>query len=154
MEITKRFKVEMAHRVLDAYTERCNGLHGHSYKIDLTLASDKLDHAGMVIDFKKVKEVFGGVIDAFDHAIVVWSRDYDLLFFVEQLNSRYVIVPYNPTAENMAMHFWIEAKVQGLPVASVTVWETESSCAVFSGPEEAVNFDTEAVIYSVESSGI
>jgi len=154
MEITKRFKVEMAHRVLDAYTERCNGLHGHSYKIDLTLASDKLDRTGMVIDFKKVKEVFGRVIDAFDHAIVVWSRDYDLLFFVEQLNSRYVIVPYNPTAENMAMHFWVEAKGQGLPVASVTVWETESSCATFSGPEEAVDFATEAVIYSVESSGI
>ena len=128
MQISKTFKFEMAHRVLESYTTRCQGLHGHSYKVTITLEGS-LDKVGMVMDFKEVKDKIGGFLDTFDHTLVVWEEDERLVELAPELNKRNMIVPYNITAENMAIHILYECINESLPVKNVVVYETETGCA-------------------------
>jgi len=60
--IRKLFRFEAAHRVRDAYSVRCRGLHGHSYRVEILL-SGELDSVGMLLDFKRLKETIGKTID-------------------------------------------------------------------------------------------
>ena len=138
MQIRKTFKAEVAHRVADAYTKRCRGLHGHSYEFEVILNNPELISCGMVVDFKEVKEKINFLMDAFDHSLLIWSKDEFLVKNAEKLNKRYIIVPYNPTAELMALHIYKYIKTV-YPVKSVIVHETRTGYAKYSG--EKLNFD-------------
>lgn len=136
MQIRKTFKAETAHRVADAYTTRCRGLHGHSYEFEVILRDINLNSCGMVIDFKLVKEKINTFLDAFDHSLLIWEEDKFLVENAKELNERYMIVPYNPTAELMALHIY--KFVQNIyDVESVIVHETRTGYAKYSG--EAIN---------------
>ena len=56
-KIRKLFKFEMAHVLTTAYTKECCNLHGHSYRMEVFITSGALNEDGMVIDFKKLKEL-------------------------------------------------------------------------------------------------
>lgn len=76
MLIRKLFKFENAHIVRGCSTRRCShSIHGHSYTVELLLRADALDHGQMVYDFGLLKGDVRELIDAFDHAVAIWSQD-------------------------------------------------------------------------------
>ncbi len=103
MLIRKLFKAEMAHATVGAYTTRCHHVHGHSYKFELFLRADHPNPAGMVSDFKAVKD--GGIndlFDSFDHAVMLWDKDQRADIIGRINPDRHLLVPFNPTAEMLA----------------------------------------------------
>lgn len=167
MEICKQFKIDAAHTVLGAYTQKCDrtvgGIHGHTYKINVFLKSTELNAAGMVVDFTEIKELLNDFIDSFDHGLMIYANDKDLLDFGRMLTKRYVVLPYNPTAELMALHFFDQIdrilekagmcnrKSPGL-LSRIDVYETETSFATVTRlaliTMDNVTVDSEAVLYS------
>lgn len=113
MEIRKTFKFEMAHVVRKAYSKRCSrNIHGHSYLVEVILGQDLiekagLDDSGMLIDFGKVKKLFGDFIDLFDHASMHWrqveTKEY-LNFYLNNYD-RVIVTDFNSTAEIQAIMF-------------------------------------------------
>jgi len=104
MLIRKLFKFENAHIVRDCSTQRCSqNIHGHSYKIEVLLESNYLDHGQMVYDFGLTKRYIKELIDAFDHAITLWSGDDKI--YVEDMkkhSNRWVELPVSPSAEQFS----------------------------------------------------
>ncbi|MDX2470094.1 MAG: 6-carboxytetrahydropterin synthase [SAR324 cluster bacterium] len=149
MIIRKLFKAETAHRVALAYTTRCQGLHGHSYLFEIFLHGMTQDDAQMLMDFKLLKEKLNTFLDAFDHSLLIWDQDQDLIEMAPKLNSRHIILPYNPTAEQMARHIYYHARAMALPLQQVIVHETKTGYAQFSGDDDII-IDLSKVIYSEE----
>ena len=147
MQIRKTFKAETAHRVADAYTTRCRGLHGHSYEFEIILKDTNLNNCGMVLDFKLVKEKINALLDAFDHSLLIWDKDEFLVKNAKELNERYMIVPYNPTAELMALHIYKHIKKM-YDVESVIVHETRTGYAKYSGEDINKDIDLDKVFIS------
>jgi 6-pyruvoyltetrahydropterin/6-carboxytetrahydropterin synthase len=81
MEIVKKFDIEMAHIVRNAWSTRCSqSIHGHTYTIEVGLervGETLFDTGRMVVDFGLVKRYIGPFIDSFDHATLLWSKDPD-----------------------------------------------------------------------------
>lgn len=107
MVIRKLYRIESAHVVRKAVSERCShNYHGHSGKIEVFLKSLGLDNAGMVYDFGAFKQTIGSFIDMFDHSIHLYNEDKkENIEFFKKENARYIIFPFNPTAENYALFF-------------------------------------------------
>ena len=106
------------------YKGKCENPHGHNYKVRVTLAGEDLDRAGLLLDFKDLREVLKHVIDRLDHQMI-----NDLEPFTE----------LNPSAENLAKYFYDEAtgRLRHLTngrvcVKDVTVFETDSTTAKYS----------------------
>ena len=107
MKIRKLYKIESAHKVMYAYSERCSeSYHGHSGKIEVFLKTNALDEAGMIIDFGKLKQSVGALIDMFDHSVhlSVHTQPDERDFFISK-NARWVILPDNTTAETYCRMF-------------------------------------------------
>ena len=106
------------------YKGKCENPHGHNYKVRVTLAGKDLDKAGLLLDFKDLREVMKQVIDRLDHQMI-----NDVEPFTE----------LNPSAENLAKYFYDETNGrlrQGTNgrvfVKDVTVFETDSTTAKYS----------------------
>ena len=106
------------------YKGKCENPHGHNYKIRVTLAGGELDKAGLLVDFKDLREVMRQVIDPLDHQMI-----NDIEPFTE----------LNPSAENLAKYFFdqnnerLRELTNGrVHVKDVTVFETESTTATYS----------------------
>ena len=147
MIITKCYKAEAAHRLKYSYTKRCHGLHGHSYRFEISLKSDVQDDAQMLMDFTLLTKKIGRFLDTFDHTLLIWEDDQELKELGPKLNPRYMIVPYNTTAEQISRHIYFYGKQIGLPMHEVVVWETQTAYARFAG-DDAIRFDPNAVILS------
>jgi len=107
--VTCTFTFEAAHR-LEWHTGKCRNLHGHSYRLDVSVEGP-LDANGVVLDFDVLQElVRSQVIDAWDH------RD---------LNE---VLP-NPTAELLAHRAWELLTDAGLALSALRLWETDNSSA-------------------------
>jgi len=132
--IRKQFKFELAHQLDEAYSKCCkNTIHGHSYICEVFFSAEKLDDTGMVIDFGKIKNVIGSYMDSWDHALVIpdTMRGYYLESLREN-NENLKIVPYNPTAENMAEDIYKSIKAMNLPVSKVRLHETTTGWAEYT----------------------
>ena len=104
MLIRKLFKFENAHIVRDCTTRRCSeNIHGHSYKIEVLLESNYLDDGQMVYDFGLTKRTIKDLIDSFDHAITLWSRD-DTKYreAMKTYSNRWIELPVSPSAEQFS----------------------------------------------------
>ncbi len=132
-------EVFAAGHALRGYRGKCENLHGHNYKIRVTLAGESLDHIGLLYDFKNLKEAIQSTIRKLDHRFINEIPPFDVL---------------NPSAENLAKYFYEEtirllssqSKANGneqkqggpdgsLHVSYVTVWETDTTTATyFEGP--------------------
>ena len=144
MKIGKVFQWDMGHRVLN-HRSVCKGLHGHRYKAEICVEGNLIEEKGaseegMVIDFADIKKVAQKFIqEELDHAFMVWDRDHELLeFFKSSQGHKPVIVPFTPTAENVAAYIFNELKDKfadvfqtGLKLQSVKLWETPSSYALY-----------------------
>ena len=103
------------------YKGKCEKPHGHNYKVRVTLHGRDLDKAGLLLDFKDVKNIVGNLIERLDHQMINDLEPFQTL---------------NPSAENLARYFYQQAGTQlGLltdgrvQVKEVTVWETEDAAA-------------------------
>jgi len=104
MLIRKLFKFENAHIVRDCSTQRCSeNIHGHSYKIEVLLESNYLDDGQMVYDFGLTKRYIKELIDSFDHAITLWSKDdKNYVDAMKTYSNRWVELPVSPSAEQFS----------------------------------------------------
>ena len=144
MKIGKVIQWDMGHRVLN-HRSVCKGLHGHRYKAEICVEGKLIEEKGvseegMVIDFADIKKVAQKFIqEELDHAFMVWDRDHELLeFFKSSEGHKPVIVPFTPTAENVAAYIFNKLKDKftdvfqtGLKLQSVKLWETPSSYALY-----------------------
>lgn len=109
MLIRKLFKFENAHIVRNCSTQRCSeNIHGHSYKVEVLLESNYLDHGHMVYDFSLMKLQIKALIDAFDHATTLWSEDDPAYIEAMKTHSkRWIVLPVSPSAEQFARVFFL-----------------------------------------------
>lgn len=107
MVIRKLYRIESAHIVRNAVSQRCShNYHGHSGKIEVFFKADHLDNADMIYDFGAFKKTIGSFIDCFDHSVHLWSGDEkESLDFFTKANERFVILPCNPSAESYCLLF-------------------------------------------------
>lgn len=106
VRVSKEFLFEAAH-ALDNHKGKCKNLHGHSYKLTVTVigepqSNSALPDAGMVIDFSDLKKIVNEqVVDVWDHALILKA---DSRFKgIEKQNTKTIYVPYHPTCENMLL---------------------------------------------------
>ena len=122
---------------LSGYQGKCANIHGHRWKIEAVVESSELisdgTKRGMIIDFGDFKHEVRALANSFDHALIYEKgslRETTLAALCEE-NFRLIEVDFRPTAENFAKHFFGLLSGNGLPVKSVTVYETPENCAVY-----------------------
>lgn len=145
IRITKQFSFETGH-ALYGYDGKCRNVHGHSYKLSVTVIgtpiSDK-EHVkyGMVIDFGDLKKIVKSeIVDVFDHA-TVFNKNTPHVELAKELSDRghnVLLVDYQPTSEMMVLDFVGKIK-QHLPKSiqlhSLKLQETDSSFAEWYAAE-------------------
>lgn len=109
MQITRRLEFDAGHRIPN-HTSQCKHLHGHRYAIEITLSGDIIategaSEQGMVMDFSDVKRIAKEqLVDAWDHAFLVYRGDKAVLEFLNTLpGHKTVVMDAIPTAENLAL---------------------------------------------------
>lgn len=102
---TVKLEFDAAKRLLD-FEGKCNFLHGYRYVMEVTISAKKLDKAGLVVDFYKVKEVLDvWVQENWDHNVVLDKRDKNLGQAIAKITGQKIYyMSKNPSAENMAEH--------------------------------------------------
>jgi 6-pyruvoyltetrahydropterin/6-carboxytetrahydropterin synthase len=132
--VTKTIKFDAAH-VLTNHQGLCKNLHGHTYRVDISVSQDENDRSDMVIDFKDLKGIAGEVIvERFDHAFIYNTEsagEREIAEVVEKNGMRTVAIAFRSTAENLARMFYRELKVRIPGLSAVKVWETAESCAEY-----------------------
>ena len=132
--VTKTVKFDAAH-VLTNHQGLCKNLHGHTYRVDVSVTQPDGSGKDMVIDFKDLKAIANEVIcDRFDHAFVyntASSGECEIAAVVEKNGMRTVAIPFRSTAENLARHFYESLKPRIPGLSAVKVWETADSCAEY-----------------------
>ena len=104
-QIRKQFKFEGAHILAMSFAEECQRVHGHSYIIEVFFEAKELNADGMVIDFKKVNEIIKPLLERWDHMMLV-PLSLDTYVHLGPFRDSCLLVPFNPTAENMAKHLF------------------------------------------------
>lgn len=110
MELTTYTELEIAHRLLTSYAQKCRHLHGHRYEVEITVASPSgLNKDGMIVDFKLLKEVVKEVLDdKWDHGACFNRADRISEFMLKDAErERLHIIDANPTLEWMVGK-WVE----------------------------------------------
>ena len=132
-QVTKIFTFDAGHRLSD-YIGKCKNLHGHTYRLEVTV-SGEIDKLGMVVDFNKLNLIFKDYIEPkFDHKMILKKDDeinQRIGVAVELLEDCIYWVDYNPTAENMAIEilrtfdwYFHDSEVH---VVKVRLYETPTS---------------------------
>lgn len=129
--------ISMGHRVV-GHENKCRHLHGHNYRIHFVCTAPSLDALGRVIDFGIIKSTLCEWLEReWDHKLMLWSQDPLLPALRTLTPEDIVVVPFNPTAEQMAVYLVEEvgpALLQGSGVSllRVTVEETRKCSATYS----------------------
>ena len=119
------------HRLL-GHAGKCARLHGHNGRAVIEINAEKLDSLGMVMDFYEIQKSIGEWIDkTLDHRMILAEND-PLVPVLQKTGETLVLMKETPTAEALARRIFEEARNMKLPVAKVTVWETENSFAAYS----------------------
>ena len=133
--VTKTVKFDAAH-VLTNHQGLCKNLHGHTYRVDVSVAQADDEAGDMVIDFKDLKGIANEVIcDRFDHAFVYSTAsagESDIAAAVARQGMRTAPIPFRSTVENLARHFHGELKARLPGLSEVKVWETPDNCAAYA----------------------
>jgi 6-pyruvoyltetrahydropterin/6-carboxytetrahydropterin synthase len=109
-----------AAHALRGYHGKCENVHGHNYRVQVTLEGEALDATGLLVDFVEIKRVMGAIVERLDHRFLNDVPPFDTL---------------NPSAENMARYFHEEITrgfaTPGVRVASIKIWETDTCTATY-----------------------
>lgn len=118
-ELTIDLNFSAAHQ-LRGYKGKCENMHGHNWKVQISVMADKLNEIDIAIDFHDLKKIAREVITPLDHSFL-----NDIFPFTEK----------NPSSENVAK--WIydsmrkRINTDNLQVSSVTVWESDTASASY-----------------------
>ncbi len=139
IRITKQFTFETGH-ALYGYDGKCRNVHGHSYKLSVTVigtpVADTSDvKLGMVIDFGDLKKIVKEeIVDPFDHA-TVFNKNTPHIELAAELKGRghkVILANYQPTSENMVLDFATKIVVRlpkNIKLHSLKLRETETAFA-------------------------
>jgi 6-pyruvoyltetrahydropterin/6-carboxytetrahydropterin synthase len=108
-----------AGHALRGYRGKCENVHGHNYRVELTIVGEELDKIGLLVDFVEVKRLIHGVVDRLDHRFINDLAPFDEI---------------NPSAENIAKYFYdeIAAHLPGpVRLGQVKIWETDITSATY-----------------------
>lgn len=109
-----------AGHALRGYRGKCENVHGHNYKIRVSVQGEKLNSIGLLMDFVQLRATVKGLVEPFDHRF---------------LNDLEPFKDTNPSAENLARYLGdeLQRKIEGdgLSVSNVTVWETDTTSASY-----------------------
>lgn len=130
---------DMAH-YLSGYNGKCSNIHGHRYRLIAELASETLHQngqlRGMVDDFSNFKKELKAISENFDHKLIVEDNEEgrELVKKIDELPSKFaiVLVPYRPTAEEMARDIFNRLKAAKLPVCMVELFETPNNSCTYT----------------------
>ena len=118
-EVSVEYTFAAGH-ALRNYKGKCENVHGHNYKVRVTIGGKELNSTGLLVDFVDVRDAIKALVDRLDHRFLNDLPPFDQI---------------NPSAENIAKYFCenLEPQVhgQGLRVEAVTVWETETTSATY-----------------------
>lgn len=120
-ELTVTADFSAAH-CLPHYPGKCRRLHGHNWRVDVTVAGGALDENGMLVDFHVLKDAVREVMATLDH------------YYLNELPS---FIPINPTAENIAIYVAQQLMTcdnlpwQRIKLTCVRVWESSQSVAAY-----------------------
>ena len=138
IRVTKEFNFEIAHALWN-YDGPCKNLHGHSYKLFVTISGSPINDEtnpknGMVIDFGDLKQIVKqDIVDELDHAVILNSKAIaNIPKEISQMFERRLILDYQPTCENLVIDFAQRIKKQlpeQLKLFSLKLHETETSFA-------------------------
>ncbi len=139
IRITKQFNFETGH-ALYGYDGKCKNVHGHSYKLSVTVSGSPItDNSnvkfGMVIDFSDLKKIVKEeIVDIFDHA-TVFNQNTPHIELAKELQARdhhVILVDYQPTSEMMVIDFAAKIKSRlpkNIDLFSLKLQETDTSFA-------------------------
>lgn len=139
IRITKQFSFETGH-ALYGYDGKCKNVHGHSYKLSVTVIGTPISNTdnvkfGMVIDFGDLKKIVKNeIVDVFDHA-TVFNKNTPHVELAKELEDRghnVLLVDYQPTSEMMVIDFANKIKTQlpsHIALHSLKLQETDTSFA-------------------------
>lgn len=139
IRITKQFNFETGH-ALYGYDGKCRNVHGHSYKLSVTVIGSPItdtNHVklGMVIDFGDLKKIVKeDIVDFFDHA-TVFNKNTPHVELAKELTDRghnVILADYQPTSENMVIDFAAKIKSrlpENISLFSLKLQETDTSFA-------------------------
>ena len=100
---------------------KCEELHGHNFKVEVTVWATDLKESGLLIDFRIVKKWLGGILDQMDH---------------KHLNELPFFSGINPSAENIAKYICdemaLKVKTSGVRVERVKIWESENAAVTYT----------------------
>lgn len=117
-ELTIETDFASAHQ-LRGYKGKCENMHGHNWKVQATVTSDKLNNIDIAIDFGDLRKITNDIIAPLDHTC---------------LNTIFPFTEINPSSENISKWIYESLKKrlpEGINVASVTVWESETASATY-----------------------
>lgn len=153
LTIMRRIKFCAGHR-LYKHGGKCENFHGHNYVADFFVTGNGQDTVGRVMDFSDLKSKCKGWLDEhWDHSFLVYEQDSNAIEALSVVKPcRMFLMPYNPTAENMAKYL-LEIVCPELLVGTgaiatrVRIWETDESFA-----EASVDEQLGLVVSSFDSS--
>lgn len=142
MQITRRLEFDAGHRI-PGHHSQCRHLHGHRYALEVTLSGSPISTAGasaqgMVMDYGDVKEIaLRHVVDAWDHAFLVYAGDTVLADFLHSLaGHKTVVLAVIPTAENLALEAfrildraYLDSYGNNLRLERIRIYETPNNWA-------------------------
>lgn len=111
-------KFSASHRI-KGYKGNCSRIHGHNYRVEVSISSENINKLGMGIDFRELKAISQKVVSSLDH---------------KNLNDVSYFKKNNPTAENIAKYIYKRLKKKlkkPISLDSVTVWETEEYAVTY-----------------------
>ncbi len=116
-----------AGHALRNYRGKCENVHGHNYRVRISIEGETLDQAGLLVDFVELKAIMRAIIERLDHQFLNDVEPFDKL---------------NPSAENMARYFYQEmakgldggVRTNLVRVSEVKIWETDTATATYRLP--------------------
>lgn len=138
-KVTKEFNFEAGH-MLDQHQGKCRNLHGHNYKVFVTMQSPVLNDMEMVKDFYDLNTFAKPLFEEFDHAFMfnqACKDDFEKEIYnvCKKYGRKIKELPFRSTAENMAKYFFEELNNKLtdklVKISNVTVYETPTSFASY-----------------------
>lgn len=130
-QVTKEIHFCYGHRLLK-HRGKCAHLHGHNAIVKVTCRAASLDGKGMVVDFDEIASMLGHWVDKnLDHRMILHRKD-KLIPHLKKWKEPHLVLDQDPTAEAIAKVIFDRARAQGLPIQSVTLWETPTAFATYS----------------------
>ena len=140
LSLIRQLRFCAGHR-LYRHESKCAFFHGHNYRVDIEVegvnGGTDVDSVGRVVDFSLIKQrMLAWLDDNWDHAFLIFEEDANALAAIRMVEpTKYVVMPANPSAENMARYL-LEVVAPavlgdlGVVARRVSVWETDEACAV------------------------